>query len=75
MEKNNKTMRFKTNINCRGCVERVSSQLDHSEGVCHWSVDTANKDKILSVHSKGISEGEVIRLIQKAGFNIEPLNA
>ncbi len=75
MEKTNKTMQFKTNINCSGCVERVSSELDNSEGVCHWSVDTTNKDKILSVHSKGISEEEIIRLIQRAGFKIEPVNA
>ena len=32
------------------------------------------KDKILSVRSKGISEVEVIRKVQEAGFKIELLN-
>jgi copper chaperone len=35
-----------------------------ANGICHWDVDTANKDKILSVHSEGITEEEVIQKVQ-----------
>jgi copper chaperone len=38
-------------------------------------VDTANKDKVLTVKSEGITEQEVISTVQKAGFKIEPLDA
>jgi len=75
MENNNQDLRFKTNINCGGCIASVKPHLDQAEGVCHWEVDTTNKDKILTVKSKGIREQEVIETVQKAGFKIEPLNA
>lgn len=70
----NQNFQFKTNINCGGCVVSVKPHLDTAEGICHWEVDTTNKDKILSVKSEGITEQEVIETIQKAGFKIEPLN-
>ena len=70
----NKEFQFKTNINCGGCIASVKPHLDKAEGICHWEVDTANKDKVLTVKSEGITEQEVISTVQKAGFTIEPLN-
>ncbi len=71
MENNN--LQFKTNINCGSCVASVKPHLDAAEGVCHWDVDTASKDKILSVHSEGITNEQVIETVQKAGYKIEIL--
>ncbi len=71
----NKQFQFKTNINCGGCIASVKPHLDKAEGICHWEVDTNNKDKVLTVKSEGITEQEVIFTVQKAGFKIEPLNA
>jgi copper chaperone CopZ len=68
------TFTFKTNINCSGCVARVTPALDEAGGICHWSVDTTGKDKILTVHSEGISQPEIIETVKKAGFTIEPIN-
>ena len=68
-----KTFRFKTNINCSGCLAQVTPELNAAEGVCHWEVDLESKDKILSVHSEGITEEEVIKAVKKAGFDIELL--
>lgn len=70
----NKQFQFKTNINCGGCIASVKPHLDKAEGICHWEVDTANKDKVLTVKSKGITEQEVIETVQKAGFKIEILS-
>jgi copper chaperone len=69
----NKNIQFKTNINCGGCVATVKPHLDNAEGICHWDVDTANKDKILSVHSEGITEEQVLEIVKKAGFKAESL--
>ncbi|TND02419.1 MAG: hypothetical protein FD123_4092 [Bacteroidetes bacterium] len=66
-----KTFMFKTNINCSGCVARVTPALDSAAGVCHWDVDTGSKDKILSVHSDGITPGEIMDAVRKSGFSIE----
>ncbi len=73
MEKNNQDLRFKTNINCGGCVASVKPHLDNADGICHWEVDTTNKDKVLTVKSEGITEQEIIDTVKKAGFTIEPL--
>jgi copper chaperone len=70
MNTNDKTLKFKTNINCGGCLAKVTPFLNQADGICHWSVDTVNKDKVLSVHSEGITEEEVINKVQQAGFEI-----
>lgn len=75
MEDNNQSFQFKTNINCSGCVAKVTPFLNDAEGVSEWNVDTTNKDKVLTVTSKGVSEQEVIATVEKAGFKIEVLNA
>ena len=67
------TLKFKTNINCGGCVEKVTPHLNEVEGICHWEVDTTDAHKILTVHSEGISEEQVIQTVQNAGFKIETL--
>lgn len=74
MNEQNKTLQFKTNINCGGCVAKVTPFLNDAEGLCHWDVDTVNPNKILSVHSDGISEQEIIQKVQEAGFKIELIN-
>ena len=66
-------LHFKTNINCTGCVNKVSPVLDKAEGICHWEVDTASNDKTLMVHTKGITADEVIRQVENAGFSIEAI--
>ena len=67
-------LQFKTNINCSGCIAKVTPFLNDAEGIQHWEVDTNNKDKILSVESDGITEAEVIKKVQEAGFKIELLH-
>jgi len=71
---NNKEFQFKTNINCGGCISSVKPHLDNAAGICEWKVDTANKDKILTVKTNGITATEVIETVQKAGFKIELVN-
>ncbi|MCS4226208.1 hypothetical protein [Sphingobacterium sp. BIGb0165] len=63
-----KNIQFKTNLNCGGCVSKVSADLDNAAGICEWSVDTSDSDKILTVKSNGISEEEVIEIIKRKGF-------
>lgn len=65
------TLRYKTNINCSGCVEKVTGAIDAIGEVCDWEVDTNSKDKILSVHFTGDGEDQLIRAIQEKGFKIE----
>ncbi|MDR0265686.1 MAG: cation transporter [Sphingobacterium sp.] len=70
-----KELQFKTNLNCGGCVSKVSADLDSREGICEWNVDTSDADKILTVKSDGVSEEEIIEIIKKKGFNATAYSA
>ena len=71
---NMENLQFKTNINCDGCVAKVTPFLNETKGIRHWQVDTANKDKILTVQIDGMSKEKVIQKVQEAGFKIELLD-
>lgn len=61
---------FKTNINCGGCIEKVTPFLDRKE-IASWEVDTQNPKKILTVDSKTLGKEEIMNIVKEAGFNIE----
>lgn len=69
-----KTLKFKTNINCGGCVSKVTPFLDKQEGVGYWEVDTNNPDKILTIKSNGATEDELKTTLQKVGFKAESID-
>lgn len=68
-----KKFKFKTTINCGGCVAKVTPVLDETEGIQDWKIDTGNPDKVLTVKSNGITENKVTEIIKSKGFNIEPI--
>ncbi len=67
-------MKFKTNINCGGCIARVKPHLDKLEGIRSWEVDTDNPDKILSIEAISSSPEDITSLLKKCGFNAELIN-
>ncbi len=66
--------KFKTNINCSGCVAKVTPFLNQAEGIKKWEVDTNNPGKVLTVEAESLSEDEIKELVNKAGFKAESLN-
>lgn len=66
-------LKFKTNINCGGCVKSVTPFLNEVDEVETWKVDTENPDKILEVEADEGSEDKVMHAVKEAGFEIEPL--
>ncbi|QHI36555.1 hypothetical protein IMCC3317_19180 [Kordia antarctica] len=69
-----KTLKFKTNINCGGCVSKVTPFLNKQDGVVNWEVDTTNPDKILTIEGDGASEEDVKATLQKIGFKAESVD-
>jgi copper chaperone len=67
------TLKFKTNINCSGCVKAVTPHLEKAEGIVSWQVDTENPDKILTVQAEGTNAGQVKQAVEKAGFKADPV--
>ena len=66
-------IRFKTNIKCSGCVAQVTPVLNETVGNNHWSVDTTNPDKILTISTESVSKDEIKMALEKAGFKAEPM--
>jgi len=64
-------LQFKTNINCGGCVAKVTPYLNEETDIKNWKVDTTNPQKVLSVETEGISAKEIIKVLSKAGFKAE----
>lgn len=66
------TLTFKTNINCSGCLAKVTPFLNAQKGIDTWGVDLNNPEKTLTVEVCDIDAGAVMEAVQKAGFKIEP---
>ncbi len=67
------TLKFKTNINCGGCIKAVTPQLNNIAGI-NWKVDTDNADKILTVETESVTPDTIKLAVEKAGFKIEDAN-
>lgn len=65
---------FTTNINCGSCVRSVTPFLDEVEGVTIWRVDVEDERKVLTVEGTA-SEDAIRKMVEEAGFNIQPLAA
>jgi copper chaperone len=69
-----KTLKFKTNIKCSGCVAKVTPHLNEAKGIEKWEVDIYDPAKPLTVETNDLSAEEVKELISNAGFNAEPVH-
>ncbi len=66
-----KTIEVKTNIMCGSCIAKVTPTLNKEVGEGNWKVDTQNPKKILTVSTDELSEDEVIKAVEKAGYKAE----
>jgi copper chaperone len=64
------TLKFKTNINCGGCVAAVTPALNGLKNIQHWEVDTGNPDKVLTVKADdSLKAAAVIDTLKQKGYN------
>lgn len=69
-----KTLKFKTNIKCGGCVAAVAPHLDELTGENNWSVDLADERRVLTV-SADVSAKEIEEALTKAGYKGEKIES
>jgi len=68
-----KIIKFKTNINCGGCLATVTPFLNGVDFISNWQVDTSSPDKVLTVSGEGIEPQQIQNLVDEAGFKAEVL--
>jgi copper chaperone len=67
-----KTLKFKTNIKCGGCVAAVTPHLNALKGVAgNWQVDLQNPDRVLTVETESAGPDTIKAALQKAGYKGE----
>jgi len=68
-----KTLKFKTNINCSGCIGQVTPHLNRVKEIEKWQVEIANPQKILTIETSTLKPEEIVNIIAQAGFKAESI--
>lgn len=68
-----KTLKFKTNIKCMGCVSQVTAALNDAVGIDKWEVDLLSPDKVLTISSELTDADIVVNAVEEVGFKAEPV--
>jgi copper chaperone CopZ len=68
------TFKFKTNINCGGCIKSITPYLEELKDI-EWKVDTGDKRKVLEVKTEIHTEQEIINKVNEAGYEARPLRS
>jgi len=64
--------KFKTNIKCGGCIQKVKPGLDGLKEIISWNVDLGSPDRILTVEGE-INSELVIKALSSAGYHAEKI--
>lgn len=71
----NKELKFKTTLNCGGCVSKVQSDLDQLLGDGKWKVDTNDPNKVLVVSDASQETADkVVQIVEGKGFEIQSIH-
>ncbi|MDP4206990.1 MAG: heavy-metal-associated domain-containing protein [Bacteroidota bacterium] len=68
------TLKFKTSINCNGCVAKVSPFLDNTNGIDKWEVELTNPQKILTIETSSLKEEDIIEGLKNIGYRAEKID-
>ncbi len=72
-----KSIQFKTNLKCNGCVETIKPGIEVIKGIESWRVFLDVQEKTLEIDYNTISENEISVAVQnavtKAGYSIEKI--
>lgn len=68
-------LKFKTNLNCGGCVSKVQADFDETVGKNNWEVDITHPEKTLTVQvdPSQVSVEKISEIVKSKGFTIEPV--
>lgn len=63
------TLKFKTNIQCNGCLAKVTPHLNELSSITDWDIDLTTPSKTLTVKTTSPNApNQIIDTLKKAGF-------
>jgi len=73
-----RTLRFKTNLKCAGCMYAIKPYMDEIEAIQSWDVDLNSPNKIVEVVTASADPEEIRKAIERgiseAGYTVEIMN-
>lgn len=69
-----KTVKFRTNLKCNGCIKMITPNMDKIEGISVWGVDLEHEDNLLKVQGEGFDELEVVNALEEVGYKAESVS-
>ena len=66
-------LKFKTNINCTGCLSKVTPILDAESGIENWEVDLKSEDRTLTVATTNLNAEQVETAVKRTGFTADSI--
>ena len=66
-------VKYKTNIQCAGCIKSLTPVLNNLDNLDSWKVDLDNKDKILEVELEDDKKEIIVNAVKGLGFKIEEI--
>jgi hypothetical protein len=64
---------FKTNISDEADVIKVKVRMKDERRIRRWTVDREDCDKVLRIEADALHPGEIIELVNQAGYACEEL--
>lgn len=63
--------KFKTSLNCGGCVAKIKKTFDENPSIKWWNVETDNPDKPLTVETDDLQPEHIVEALSKLGYRAE----
>jgi copper chaperone len=64
-------IKFKTNVNCNHCINKITPVLNGDKSISEWNVDLTNDDKVLTVKGENVDGNSVVESLSKVGYLAE----
>ncbi len=67
------TLKFKSNIKCGACIEKVKPVLDKNSDIKSWEVDLKDPQRVLSIEADNLDVGQLKKEIEAVGYQLEDM--
>lgn len=65
--------KYKTNIMCNSCIQKVTPVLNRTVGEGKWTVDLKDPKKVLTIDNDSANEKLIEEGLKEAGYKAETL--
>ncbi|WP_347925084.1 heavy-metal-associated domain-containing protein [Pontimicrobium sp. SW4] len=67
-------VKYKTNIQCTGCIKSLTPVLNNLDNIDSWKVDLESSNRILEVDLDDNDKETVFNAVKGLGFEIEEIS-